>query len=642
MNDNTNNNNNDGNRGSRSRSSNPSQPPLPRQVIGEGSFGCVLKPSLKCNTPQDIDYAKHVSKFMRIKNAVQEHNEFLQFSKLDVDNEFHLGTPVLCHPDLSKVSTRRDVRKCDAFKKVVGKNADPAKFGLLLMKDGGYDCAQFVKHHLKTNPSQMDVDLFWLAVHRLFRGLCFFRENNVVHNDIKPHNIMYNPDTHTLKFIDFGMMRSVDTVVDASTRNNNRLGDFFWSFPLDCGFMNRSAFFQYKRLSDEGKERWKRRFINHVVYNRPSKRKPAEFKIASADNFDLLFGILTANAASSSSLRLPPPKVLKVSFIDRFVHGLNLLMEHTTYEHFLTHVIYGIDVYGLGFTLQFLASAFKAKNGLTLGQFVRLSAFFNKMYDFSPAAREINVDALITEYEEVLMSMGVLNRLHVRFVNHEVQHNATNSDWLGPFDSPSGDDSGSSGSSHIDSSSTPLSPGSGEKTNTNTNANTNENTNDDDLSPCMDPHKVRNVFTNRCVQQCKPGQVRNEMFKCERASCSQLDPNKETNPNTGRCVNKCAEGEHRDVLFRCRRPVSCPEHKEYNAKTKRCINKCGPSERRNRQTMKCVHFEPSPAASQPRQQQPQQSLLPHQLQQQNPNTRTNSPHRQGRSARTVTEDDFFS
>ena len=86
----------------------------------------------------------------------------------------------------------------------------------------------------------------------------------------------------------------------------------------------------------------------------------------------------------------------------------------------LERTIDSIDVYGLGFTLQYILNCFYRQNVLDLNFFERLSTFFYKMYDFNPETREINIDNLISEYENILLETGILTRLNKSFENHTI------------------------------------------------------------------------------------------------------------------------------------------------------------------------------------------------------------------------------
>ena len=67
--------------------------------VGEGSYGCVHNPPLKCrNKPYNPDPTK-VSKILTKKNANDELKEFKLIQKADKKEDFHLGKPDACFPD---------------------------------------------------------------------------------------------------------------------------------------------------------------------------------------------------------------------------------------------------------------------------------------------------------------------------------------------------------------------------------------------------------------------------------------------------------------------------------------------------------------------------------------------------------------
>ena len=91
---------------------------MKRIIVGEGSYGCVHKPSIHCKRPPTpgFDYNKYVSKIMKTKNAEQELAEFVIIGNIDPTNEYHLGEPILCKPDIDESNVKKDIGRCKYIK----------------------------------------------------------------------------------------------------------------------------------------------------------------------------------------------------------------------------------------------------------------------------------------------------------------------------------------------------------------------------------------------------------------------------------------------------------------------------------------------------------------------------------------------
>jgi hypothetical protein len=91
---------------------------MKRTKIGEGAYGCVHKPSIHCSHPPSINfnYNEYVSKIMKDKNALTELKEFVVIKKYDKNDEYHLGTPILCDPSINNEQVKKDVSKCRYIK----------------------------------------------------------------------------------------------------------------------------------------------------------------------------------------------------------------------------------------------------------------------------------------------------------------------------------------------------------------------------------------------------------------------------------------------------------------------------------------------------------------------------------------------
>jgi serine/threonine protein kinase len=328
----------------------------------------------------------------------------------------------LCQPELNDTIINNEITECKYIKsKEVKKH--PNDYKILLLKYGGPDlkklCYSHLKKYLNTNAKEK-TDNFWLEVHHLLKGIKFFKDNGIVHNDIKPQNILFNMKTNKLVFIDFGLMRSKEEIVRVSEKSDNFLGIYHWSFPFDCGLMNKNDWTNYKYLTNEKKTSYKNQFSEMIIND--AKKNTFDISIKNPTSFNLLFSYINTN----KDILLIDPTKYSYSYIEQFFDGYNNLISDSSYVKILDRTIDSIDVYGLGFTLQFILKCFNRQNVFDSTFFKRLSTFFHKMYDFNPETREINIDNLINEYEHILLETGILTRLNKSFENHIIVNNKEN------------------------------------------------------------------------------------------------------------------------------------------------------------------------------------------------------------------------
>ena len=144
------------------------------KVIGEGSYGCVHKPSLTCKNKPKMSYNNKVSKVLLEKAAKDELNEYKNLKNADKKNDFYVGNPVSC--DIENIKSNIDsIKKCKIGTKIIN-NLKQHK--LIIMGDGGINIADYVKKIKKWSPSvanRKESELFLLESLRLFTGLIRFK-----------------------------------------------------------------------------------------------------------------------------------------------------------------------------------------------------------------------------------------------------------------------------------------------------------------------------------------------------------------------------------------------------------------------------------------------------------------------------------
>ena len=486
-----------------------------RTIIGEGAYGCVHKPSIHCKTPprKGFNYTNYVSKIMTTKNAQKELDEFVIIKNMDPTNEYHLGSPILCKPNINQ-SVKQSIEKCK-YIKLTDVQANPNYYSLLLLKFGGLDLKvlsnTYLAKYLKIN-TQKRTDNFLIEVHHLIKGLQFFKDNNIVHNDIKPQNILFN-SKGKMKYIDFGLMRTKQEIINLSKINDNFLGIFHWSYPFDCGFMEKIEYDKYKNLNVLDKTLFKNEFSKLIINDSKgvnSKINALKVPIHNPNSFKILFTYLNPDNTI-------PNASTQYGYINSFFNGFNVMINTKSYDDVLNYIIDSIDVFGLGFTLQFMANSFKKLHALSLSDFTRLSAFFYKMYDFNPLTRVINIDLLLNEYENILLELGVLMRLGKSFNNHILINKLSAPSII--ISKSKNDDK-----SHPQHLSYELQ----------------ELANKDpiELRKICPYNKELNIKTNKCVYKCKEGYKRNYKFKCFKKQTNKIHKTNKTKTNKINKINK--------------------------------------------------------------------------------------------------------
>ena len=486
-------------------------------VIGEGTYGCVHKPPMKCNNSKTRRNKENVSKLMTDSNAEKEMKEFKLIGLADKEKSVYLGKPAKCKVDRI-LSNIQSISKCSGRFKA----EDIDRYSLLMMKYGGQNLEQFgdeVVTWRKTPENCDKIELFWLECIRLFYGLKIFHDNDIVHHDLKQQNIVYDQTKNRINYIDFGLMTKKSKVIKLSQKSLYEWGGVHhWSFPMENVFWNKSMYLLA---------------VNSIVKSGITDRNtmmvynPFVSSITSACGY-YFTSILPVN--SSKSMRSNTiNKTISGSFDNVFE------FEKDKYDNFIDKSIDTIDTYGVGFALIYVLN--RSKHLLSI-------AFAAMLYDLF-AIDMINPrvflrqtpDQLLAKYENILTTSGLLEKHKKHIENHLLANKISpemrimNEIADQPIDI-----------SHMDFS----------------------NKNIELVRDCPEG-KEYNPLTKRCIKVCKPRYVRNPSFKCVRNKTppqtlkkKDCPAGKELNPKTKRCVNACKPGYIRNDAFKCARDTAQP------------------------------------------------------------------------------------
>lgn len=425
------------------------------EVIGEGTYGCVHKPSLKCKYKKNIDYDGKISKIMEKEEATNELLEYKKIKRADKHKDFYLGKPLDCNPKKTKKSMKA-IDKCNDFK---GKNIDDYK--LLIMNDGGLSLEHFGEKIKKGEKTLKDIEMFFIEAHRLLYGLLQMKEYGLIHHDLKPQNIVYNCDKNRINFIDFGMMTEVNEVVDDAKNNNYSLGIPYWYFPIESMFVNKV---NYTKMANFPTSSAKLAYINKLLkmnFSDISLHRNYFYKYVKNESF-------TSDHNEKN-----------------FLKSLSQL-QHNNYELFVNKFVNTFDIYGVGLSLMFILNKSKSVLSSNMDLYNKLQELFKNMItgDFF---NRYEIEEVISSYEDILEET-ILKKYGFQFENNKLKKRKTTIDTI--FNSIS---------KTINSIRLSKSDEKSLKTNP--------------VKKCKD-NKIVNPVTNRCVKKCKKGQTRNKKFRC--------------------------------------------------------------------------------------------------------------------------------
>lgn len=485
-------------------------------VAGEGTYGCVHKPPLKCRGDREATKGNKVTKLMKTDQANKELKEYTVMEKVDPDEQYYLGTPHPCKVAREPYN-KNSAEKCQRLR-----SADPqiqknlSKYTLLVMEDGGDSLDVFAdKARAWTSADRFEeIERFWLEAHRLFMGVIAFLDHGVIHHDLKPQNIVYNTATHRINFIDFGLMTNRRRALKAATASNYGFSQFHWSFPLECKFINKHM---YNVVANHA-EKTKTEYIERITKDLSDSNSTPE---SDAIRFFIY------NACNKSGPVLKADKVMTrilKQFSETLLHIVN--PGETPYLVMLNKCFDTIDSYGMAIGLMNVL-----KNVHTMMDVGMVNDLSNLFLDMTNAnvMKRIDINTAIVRYEDILEKHNILTRFNQHFNNHVLT-----SGPVVPVGLEEDIDEASSRSVSFRELKEQL-----EK-------------NPDILEP-MPILSSRAVtaesITN--VKKVKPSSMRKK--RSTQKIVKMCPENKELNPRTGRCVNKCKPGEMRNERFECRK-----------------------------------------------------------------------------------------
>lgn len=441
-------------------------------VIGEGTYGCVHRPSLKCKKSPQISYKNKTSKIIIKSEAKNELKEYAKVKKADPKNDFYLGVPEKCTPDKKLPSNHLALCDCNGFNSglITFENSD-----LLIMEDGGENIYQYVNKMKKmtaNDVSTRECELFLLESLRMFRGVLEIGKHGLVHHDLKPQNVVYNKEKNRLNIIDFGLMQHKKEILDKASKTNYNLGTQIWfNFPWEIEILSQNHFLGVHQYG----------LSKHFNWFLKSVEKKDSHEQQHVTEF---IRVIVGNTHSTTVMRKQKTIEMLTKMLEDYKQFYieDLADPEYTYNIFAHKCVDTIDSFGLGYTLMY----WLANTGKFLDNELQHELFVCFSYMITPRQTiRYTIEQSIVRFEEILERSGLLEKYKKKIVGHVLLDKdapVSQKDEPIVIHLPK--------SIKIDPTLAELDP-----------------------PECIEG-KEKNPKTNRCVKKCKNGYVRNDAFRC--------------------------------------------------------------------------------------------------------------------------------
>ncbi len=198
------------------------------RVLGEGSFGCVLKPPVACAKEPKLFAVKRLQRTQNVGKVFYDKKDYevevkasQKVVNIDPRGKHILGPTSHCETTFGKVSDHPSAYECKNVRERIFLNPSTPMYQIT-MPFGGQRYDKF----LKNGTTRFD-DFIQQIIHVL-EGVQKLQRHQTCHQDLKASNLLINRDG-TVMIIDYSLMMSFDEIY--SKKNLRRLHHSYFPYP---------------------------------------------------------------------------------------------------------------------------------------------------------------------------------------------------------------------------------------------------------------------------------------------------------------------------------------------------------------------------------------------------------------------------
>jgi serine/threonine protein kinase len=361
------------------------------KIIGKGSYGYIFFPCLEFEDKLDIDVKKYVTKLQIYYDAENEMNNIKMINSIDKNSEFHLGEHYIVKLNKELYKNIIYNYNLEIFIDYNFKELTP-----ILIKNGGYDLNYYSKIFKKWSyVHEEKIYLFLKEYYRLLQGIKLFNDNNIVHHDITPKNILYDVQNNRLNFIDFSLTNKKENIISLSKKSDYEYSIFHSSYPLELYFFNLDNFNMLINKSDIDIDNIFNKLYCYFIENEKSYKNKFFNKLI--DSFSELFNYYY-NLDN---------KVEKIEIMNNIIQNykLSLLnLKKMNYDDFINSTLNTFDLYSYGLTFIYV---------LNYIQHIIKPDLFLKLMDLGIKMSFIDLSQRISIEESLLIFKNILEEYKI-------------------------------------------------------------------------------------------------------------------------------------------------------------------------------------------------------------------------------------